>query len=1234
MTKGTAVACRFRSPLFVLLLLLLTAGSTVLPAGDAVPADVPADWWAGVRQQIADAEYEVSWQNRPVVAGLGAAWHAPNRAQSLRTYFVEDGIRVVSRTEQTPSWVWGLSVVGYGRGTTAWPLEEARLSPLRNRVDYDRGALDEWYVNDPRGLAQGFVLQVAPEEAALSSNLPAFAGSVAPPGGVFGVDGSRLVHLDLALHGDLNPIVAADGQAVDFAIPGGAHAVRHGRLVAKAAGGQDLPAWIEGVADGVVRGVRLLVDDTGGEYPITVELLVSSPAWTAESNQVFAAFAWSVATAGDVDGDGYADVIVGAPEYDGGETFGGGRAFVYRGSPSGLAAAPSWRAEGDRTGAKFGRSVATAGDVNGDGYSDVIVGAPWYNNKGRAFVFLGSASGLRHSPAWTKTTSSFAALYGSAVGTTGDVNGDGYSDIVVGAPSYAGNDAGATFVYAGSPSGPSTSAAWVTVGDRTRGYFGASVGTAGDVNGDGYADLVVGAAGDWFVGVAAQALVYLGSDTGLSTTPSWTVETDPGPSWMQVGTAGDVNGDGYADVIVGDPTNRRVLAFLGSSSGPSPSPAWTVESDPDQYNDHLGSSVGTAGDVNGDGYADVVVGAYSYDAPQGEGNEGKVFVYLGSASGLSPSPTWTEEGEAGRFLGRVVGTAGDVNGDGYAEVIVASSERVSVFPGSASAPSLAPSWMVDGPQHGAWFGFAVTTAGDVNGDGYSDVVVGAPGFSSGQVNEGRAFLYLGSAFGLSLSPAWTKSPNQVNAYFGYDVGTAGDVNGDGYADVVVGALGNAGFGLLRKGFAQVYLGSASGLSPSPSWTAEGEDAAHFFGSSVGTAGDVNGDGYADVIVGAPGYPGTTHVYLGSPSGPSSSPSWQASHSGDLFGHSVGAAGDVNGDGYSDVIVGATYAGAHSGSAFVFCASPSGLRQCWMASGLNVGALFGGSVGTAGDVNGDGYADVVIGSPTEFGGPSAGQAAVYLGSDTGLSSAPSWTMESNPAPSYTMSVATAGDVNGDGYADLIVGDPGHEESAGRVLVFLGSPSGPSASPSWTVYGDALGGQVGGAVGSAGDVNGDGYADVIQAMDPFTHDRGRVVLFYGNDSAGASVVPQQRRADDSTPVGDGGRSWSVGSFRLSALGRSPFGRAAVKQEWEVKRIGALFDGTGTQRSAVWYDTGTEGVSLDGLISGLPPNAYHWRVRFMYDAATSPFLQVSRWFTVPLNGWNETDIVARGSMRTEDD
>jgi hypothetical protein len=205
-----------------------------------------------------------------------------------------------------------------------------------------------------------------------------------------------------------------------------------------------------------------------------------------------------VATAGDVNGDGYSDVIVGANRYDNGQTD-EGRAFTYYGSPAGLATTAAWTAESDQFGGYFGWSVATAGDVNGDGYSDVIVGANRYDNgqtdEGQAFAYHGSPVGLATSPAWAAESDQVSAFFGGSVATVGDVNGDGYSDVFVGAETYDNGeeDEGRAFLYHGSAGGLSPTPNWIVESDQANGAFGFSVGGAGDVNGDGFSDVIVGA---------------------------------------------------------------------------------------------------------------------------------------------------------------------------------------------------------------------------------------------------------------------------------------------------------------------------------------------------------------------------------------------------------------------------------------------------------------------------------------------------------------------------------------------------------------------------------------------------------------------------------------------------------------------------------------------------------------------------------------------------------------------
>jgi hypothetical protein len=299
--------------------------------------------------------------------------------------------------------------------------------------------------------------------------------------------------------------------------------------------------------------------------------------------------------------------------------------------------------------------------------------------------------------------------------------------------------------------------------------------------------------------------------------------------------------------------------------------------------------------VNADGYGDVIVGAPFYD--NGQSNEGAAFLFHGSADGIQDAIPLTanaqlESNQVSAFLGWSVASAGDVNGDGYSDVIVSSlfydngqtdEGAAFVFLGSASGvadgnPASAHA-QLESDQASAQWGFSVASAGDVNGDGYADVIVGANSFDNGQTNEGAAFVFLGAASGMADgNPANAHAQlesDQDFAFLGQSVASAGDLNGDGYADVIVGA--NAfDSGQTDEGAAFVFLGGASGVGDGNPGTAhaqlESNQATASLGSSVASAGDVNGDGYADVIVGARAYDngqideGAAFVFLGGASG--------------------------------------------------------------------------------------------------------------------------------------------------------------------------------------------------------------------------------------------------------------------------------------------------------------------------------------------------------------------------------
>lgn len=410
--------------------------------------------------------------------------------------------------------------------------------------------------------------------------------------------------------------------------------------------------------------------------------------------------------------------------------------------------------------------------------------------------------------------------------------------------------------------------------------------------------------------------------------------------------------------------------------------------------DEMGYSVSGAGDINGDGYDDVIVGSPQYTTNIDP--EGVAFVFHGSDHGLSSSPDWLSNGIKGSRFGHSVSGAGDVNGDGYDDVIIGApyykvdfggsgvpqSGAVFVFHGSDIGLGEDPAWEMLAEAPDIDFGFAVSDAGDVNNDGFDDVIVGAWKYESAdeQANEGKVYLYLGGLTGLSDTPVWTFECNSPTASCGRTLASAGDVNGDGFDDVIVGAQNYDG-DFDQEGAAYLFFGNAGGLSISPDWTIQGGQENAMLGSSVSGAGDVNDDGYDDVLVGSQGYStgelilnGATFAYYGSSTGLNTTQDWvtYGEEDGSRYGCSVHSAGDINQDGYGDVLIGSYYYGSlgspdnqpDEGAAYLFNGGETGLGTLpsWEGSGRKANAWFGYSVGTAGDVNGDGMEDVIIGAP--------------------------------------------------------------------------------------------------------------------------------------------------------------------------------------------------------------------------------------------------------------------------------
>lgn len=438
---------------------------------------------------------------------------------------------------------------------------------------------------------------------------------------------------------------------------------------------------------------------------------------------------------------------------------------------------------------------------------------------------------------------------------------------------------------------PPVTAQWWTDGAHTGEKSGAAVSTAGDINGDGFDDIIVGAylRSDTHYEQGA-ASVYLGSQNGLSQTPSWEVLGEGSEEHFGRGVrdAGDVNGDGFGDIIIGAPhlsidpnvpSTGYAHVYLGSAQGLSQAADWRAASR--QFGDRLGRTVGSAGDINGDGFDDVFVGAYYHDI--NKTNEGGMALYLGSAEGLSRHHNWAYvSGNTEAGLGWSADTAGDVNGDGFDDMIAGApfydtqrnqitsqDGKAYAWLGSPEGLPETPSWTATIPERGSNYGRAVSTAGDVNGDGFDDVLVGArhyDGSPNGR-GQGAAFLYYGSATGLSSTPDWIGYAEFGRSQFGTYLSSIGDLNQDGFDDFIIGAA-SAYRGEIDEGAVYVFLGSAKGPSSRHDLVLESQQAYAEIGYSIWRAGDVDGDGFPDIIAGAHDYDtpsknaGRSFVYSG------------------------------------------------------------------------------------------------------------------------------------------------------------------------------------------------------------------------------------------------------------------------------------------------------------------------------------------------------------------------------------
>jgi len=764
----------------------------------------------------------------------------------------------------------------------------------------------------------------------------------------------------------------------------------------------------DGVADLVVGAIG---DDTGssarGAIYIhymnvdgTIDSTVKIASGTANGPSLASGdqYGTSVASLGDLNNDGVADLAVGAFADNGAGTDRGAVHIHYMNTDGTIDS--TVELNGSTTNGatlidndNYGYSVASLGDLNNDGVVDLAVGAigddtggstrgavyiHYMNTNGTVDSTVKIASGTTNGP-----TIADADNYGYSVTSLGDLNNDGVEDLAVGAPAddTSGNARGAVYIHYMNTDGTIDST--VKIDDTTTNgpvladttQFGAGVASLGDFDGDGVADLVVGARGDDTGGSDRGAIHILSMNTDgtVDATVKIASGTTNGPTLgdtsqygVSVASLGDLNNDGSIDLLVGAPfddtgsTDRGAIHvhFMNSIPRGAMEPASTVEINDSTTNgpiladdDRYGGYIAPIGDLNRDGVDDLAVGTFTADV--GGSNRGAVHISF-------------------------------MNVDGSVD------STVEINDSTTNGPVLA---------NGDFYGDSVAAIGDLNRDGVVDLAVGAVYDDAGGTDRGAVHIHFMNMDGsidstVEINSTTTNGPTLVlNDDYGISVAGIGDLNRDGIPDIAVGADSTDVGGEDRGSVFIHYLntnGSVQSTVELNDSTSNGATLADFdyYGNGLANIGDLNLDGVQDIAVGASlsddggtdkgamfihfmntdgSIDSTVEIDASTTNGPSLTEAHET-----YYGNRIDPVGDINQDGVGDIIVGSYYTdegGLGRGSAHIHFMNTDGSLDATLelnssttnGAVLADGDYYGSGVAGIGDLNNDGVLDVAVGA---------------------------------------------------------------------------------------------------------------------------------------------------------------------------------------------------------------------------------------------------------------------------------
>ncbi|MBI3819795.1 MAG: FG-GAP repeat protein [Planctomycetes bacterium] len=719
---------------------------------------------------------------------------------------------------------------------------------------------------------------------------------------------------------------------------------------------------------------------------------------------------FSVAGIGDVDFDGCADFAVGAPYADPGNNINGGKVKII----SGKYGNTLFEIAGQSAGDEFGYSISYAGS---QGTENMIIGAPYRNSaggSGAGSAYLYSVSGAK---LFEYAGAQAGQHFGWSVSGGYKTTGSGNFDVLIGSPHYNGafTDTGRVDIY-------STGSTHVHIsshnGSAQGELMGTSVALVDDTNGDFFADYIAGCPG--YNNSTGRALVYHGKTEVLANTFAGAAAGDQfgaavsncsnsglnGSSTFAVGAPGAGSGNGYVKTYS---FNGILMNTLAGSGG-----------------ERCGASISGAGNLGG-AFATFAIGCPNNSIAAA--SAGCVRTYSDTFAGAVGAMTVNglAVGDQRGFVTKVVG---DVDGDGIDDLVITSPYAVhyylylgiqfhNEFAGRADIISGATGNVIasfNGSNAGDLFGYSAAAAGDCNMDGKIDIIIGAPQTNNTVQTNGYANIYSGAG----LSILFTTGSLNANDAFGFAVDGAGDLNGDGFEDVVIGAPKSSYYGSFAG-----YVGAHSGVNGSFLWDAHAGAAYAQFGYSVaGLKADWTGDNVNDIIVGAP--------Y------------------------------DTDSNGYK------------SGAAFLLSGANGNITKV-LQRGNKSNAGCGISVCGVGDVDLDGYADAIVGTPwrDSYFGVDTGGATVFSGKNgAGL-----FDYYGAQFDQLGIALAPAGDIDKDGRADFAAGADQFAFFQQIGNGYIDIVSGYTATPIYHIKGEVLGDRFGAAVGGFAYLNNDPFPEIV-------------------------------------------------------------------------------------------------------------------------------------------------------------